>query len=668
MHAHLQSRFRVLVVEDNPADADLIREMLSESGPNSFQIESVQLLSDALAVLESKAADLVLLDLGLPDSQGLQTYRLLGQAVPEIPVIVLTGTKDMELAVTALREGAQDFLVKGEFSANLLARATQYAVERKRLENVRSFLAQKASAPGEQPFFSALARYLAKALGMDFICIDRLEGDGLSARTVAVWSDGHFEDNMTYALKDTPCGELVGQHVCCFASRVRQLFPHDQTLQTLQAESYVGVTLCDHVGKPIGLIAAIGRSPMVNRAQAETTMTMVAMRAAGEMERLAIEAEVQKTELRWRFALQASHLGAWELNPLTHSTEHTLIHDQIFGYESPVPDWSYEKFLEHVLPDERLEVDSLFREATASHSDWEFECRIRRVDGEVRWIWVAGTHAQDPEDNVERTIGVVQDITLRKEAEEVLKAAHAEIESFTNAVSHDLQSPLVTIKTFLGYLEEDLKTNKTESVAKDLGFIHGAVDKMERMLCELLQMARIGHHTNPPATTTLQEIMKEVLDILAGQIAVGGVQVAVTEKPIWLTGDRDRLVEAFQNLVDNAVKFLGDQPQPRIEIGAEQEGDEVVLFVRDNGKGIDPRHHDKVFGLFEKLDKHAPGSGLGLALVRRIVELHGGRIRVESEGVGHGATFRFTLANTQLQQPASNAERRMHHVENSMLW
>jgi len=112
-------------------------------------------------------------------------------------------------------------------------------------------------------------------------------------------------------------------------------------------------------------------------------------------------------------------------------------------------------------------------------------------------------------------------------------------------------------------------------------------------------------------------------------------------------------VEVFENLVDNAVKFLGDQPSPRVEIGMEPGDGEVVLFVRDNGKGIDPRHQSKLFGLFEQLDANQPGSGMGLAMVRRIVELHGGKIWLQSDGLGQGTTFRFTLAKTQLKQEAS---------------
>ncbi|MEI8311134.1 MAG: PAS domain S-box protein [Verrucomicrobiota bacterium] len=241
-----------------------------------------------------------------------------------------------------------------------------------------------------------------------------------------------------------------------------------------------------------------------------------------------------------------------------------------------------------------------------------------------------------------------RDITEQSKAREELLKKNAELQRFTNTVSHDLKSPLVTIKTFLGYLEKDL--DDAAAVAKDLGYIRGAADKMERLLDELLALARIGHMRNAPVTVPMQEVAGEALELVAGQIAERGVHVEVTREPVWLHGDRVRLVEVFQNLLDNAVKFLGGQPDPRIEIGAEAEGGEIVLFVRDNGKGIDLRHKSKLFGLFEKLDPQTPGSGIGLAMVRRIVEVHGGKIEAQSEGLGRGATIRFTLAGTELRK------------------
>ena len=182
-----------------------------------------------------------------------------------------------------------------------------------------------------------------------------------------------------------------------------------------------------------------------------------------------------------------------------------------------------------------------------------------------------------------------------------------------------------------------------------MGFIHSAADKMVLLLDELLKLLRVGHKKNDPVDVSLYEVVNEALMLVAGQIAARNVEVNVTQENVWIFGDRQRLVEVFQNLVDNAVKFMGDQPAPRIDIGIELVGDEVEIFVRDNGNGIDPRYQSKVFGLFEKLDASVAGAGLGLALVRRIVELHGGKIRLESDGVGLGTTFRFTLSKTHLK-------------------
>ena len=168
--------------------------------------------------------------------------------------------------------------------------------DRKQLEKVQVFLAETSAGTEVEPFFYALARFLAENLRMDFICIDRLEGDGLTARTVAVWCDGHFEDNVSYALKDTPCGEVVDQQICCYPASVCHLFPKDQVLQDLRAESYAGVTLLSHTGKPIGLIAVISREPMGDRRLAENTLKMVAVRAAGEMERLDAEQAQRASE------------------------------------------------------------------------------------------------------------------------------------------------------------------------------------------------------------------------------------------------------------------------------------------------------------------------------------------------------------------------------------
>jgi signal transduction histidine kinase len=166
---------------------------------------------------------------------------------------------------------------------------------------------------------------------------------------------------------------------------------------------------------------------------------------------------------------------------------------------------------------------------------------------------------------------------------------------------------------------------------------------MEALLNELLDMSRVGRATTLHESVTFQELAAAALETVAGQMSTGRVDVEVcNENPI-LCGDRRRLLQIWQNLLDNALKYMGDQASPRIKLGVEQQHGETVFIVCDNGIGIDPKYHEKVFGIFEKLDRRIGGVGMGLTMVKRIVEMYGGHIRVESDGAGTGSCFYFTM-------------------------
>ncbi|MEI7706572.1 MAG: PAS domain-containing protein, partial [Deltaproteobacteria bacterium] len=177
--------------------------------------------------------------------------------------------------------------------------------ERSQTEEVFAFLAQSIQPGQGVRFFDQLATFLARILHVDFVCIDRLSGDGLTAETLAVWCDGSFQDNVTYALKDTPCGDVVGKEVCCFPASVCQFFPDDVVLQELRAESYVGVTLWSHTGVPIGLIAVIGRSPLANPDVAAAVLKQVTVRSSTELERMETESALRESEARLRAFVDA---------------------------------------------------------------------------------------------------------------------------------------------------------------------------------------------------------------------------------------------------------------------------------------------------------------------------------------------------------------------------
>ncbi|MGZ9222575.1 MAG: PAS domain S-box protein, partial [Anaerolineales bacterium] len=230
-----------------------------------------------------------------------------------------------------------------------------------------------------------------------------------------------------------------------------------------------------------------------------------------------------------------------------------------------------------------------------------------------------------------------------------LEDSNAELTQFTYTVSHDLKSPLVTINGFLGYLEQDALSGNLERLKKDSQRIREATNKMHALLTELLELSRVGRMMNEPEYIPFLDLVNDALDIVHGQLESQRVTVRILPPlgtqpnlPI-VHGDRQRLTEVLQNLIDNATKYMGDQPHPMIEIGQSAEGNgNAIFFVKDNGMGIAPEYHERIFGLFNKLDSKSEGTGIGLALVKRIVEVHGGKIWVQSE-VGKGSTFYFTL-------------------------
>jgi signal transduction histidine kinase len=166
---------------------------------------------------------------------------------------------------------------------------------------------------------------------------------------------------------------------------------------------------------------------------------------------------------------------------------------------------------------------------------------------------------------------------------------------------------------------------------------------MGMLLDDLLQLSRIGRMINEPARIDMNALVTDTLTMLEGTTLRQQIEIIVQPGLPELFGDRQRIGMVLQNLIENAAKYMGNQAAPRVEIGACRRGGETVFFVGDNGIGIDPRQHDTIFGLFKKLDARSPGTGIGLALAKRIIELHGGRIWVESEGAGTGSCFLFTI-------------------------
>ncbi len=235
------------------------------------------------------------------------------------------------------------------------------------------------------------------------------------------------------------------------------------------------------------------------------------------------------------------------------------------------------------------------------------------------------------------------ELSGREKLIQELETKNAELERFTYTVSHDLKSPLVTITGFLSYLEADVASGKMDRFKQDAERIRSAADKMYSLLGELLELSRIGRLVSPSQVISFEELANSAIELEHGRLDAHHVTVMLQPDLPAVYGDPQRLSEVLQNLLDNAAEFMGEQPSPRVEIGYDgEENGFSIFFVRDNGMGIPQELQGRIFGLFDKLDPKSEGSGVGLAIVKRIVEVHGGRIWVQSE-LRKGSTFFFTL-------------------------
>lgn len=407
--------------------------------------------------------------------------------------------------------------------------AIEDITERKKVEDAQSFLVESGWAASGEDFFKSLARYLAESLRMDYVCIDRLVGEGLAAQTVAVYFDGNFEDNVRYALKDTPCGDAAGKTICIFSRGVRHLFPKDVVLRDMRAESYVGVTLWSSKGQPIGLIAVIGRKPLVHPEFSEQVLKMVSVRAAGELERRQDE-EALKT---------------------------------------------------------------LNQELLAT------------------------------------TLG--------------LKAAYRDLESFSYAASHDLKSPLITMMGLCRIILEDYAEELDDNGKDLLGRISNKAKQMEELISGLLLFSRVSAREIVKSDFNIEALAQKLANDLKPAPGERDVKFEILKLPS-AYGDLPMMNEVLVNLLINAIKFTRTKDMALIEVGGYAENDENIYYVRDNGMGFDMQLSDKLFGLFQRLHsaKEAEGTGIGLVIVKNVIEKHGGRVWAEGKP-DEGATFYFTL-------------------------
>jgi len=232
---------------------------------------------------------------------------------------------------------------------------------------------------------------------------------------------------------------------------------------------------------------------------------------------------------------------------------------------------------------------------------------------------------------------------LREELIRKLAQKNAELDRFTYTVSHDLKSPLIALQAYLSLVRDDLDQGDIVQAQADLLRTVESGDQLEHLITTLLALSRSGRIVDTPVVVSMEDVVRQAAGILEPALRGRGIQLRIPEGMPAVCVDKGRVEQVMTNLLDNAIRYMGGQPEPLIEVGFIPGPEELNFFVRDNGSGISPENLPRIFGLFERFNPEVPGSGIGLATVKRIIEAHGGRIRVESDGIGKGTTVTFTL-------------------------
>ena len=318
-----------------------------------------------------------------------------------------------------------------------------------------------------------------------------------------------------------------------------------------------------------------------------------------------------------------------------------LIHNNLVAFE------------EIIHENDREKIREIVKNALDVRNKYETQYRIITKSGKIKWVWEKAHGIFDVNGDLMYVEGFIMDITERVKAEELvnkqvdeLRRINEELERFSYTVSHDLRSPLVTIKGFLGLLREDIRDGNLQETEESMMRIESATDKMQQLLEDLLQLSRVGRIVKPYERFSMSTAANEAKELLFGLINEKKCDIEIQEDMPVVWADRSRTRELYQNLIENAIKFSKPGEKPEIKVYSTNRDDKTVFCVHDNGIGIPKEYHERIFGLFNKLDSNSQGTGVGLSLVKHIVEKHKGTIWVESDGYNTGTLFCFTL-NTE---------------------
>ena len=396
------------------------------------------------------------------------------------------------------------------------------------------------------------------------------------------------------------------------------------------------------------------------------TVESVLSIASNITEQELIDAALRESKARLEFTLAAARVGEWEIDAASGESRHSDLYDRCFGYAEPVPGWNLDMLYAHLHPDDRERVRGLVTHAFTTRTDLAFEARVIWPDGSEHWIDVHGSpyvsaRASEREDPRLRFLGIIADITLRKHTEATLRDADLRKDEFLATLAHELRNPLAPIRNAVQIMQLSRDEAMHENARK---IIERQLKQMVHLVDDLLDVSRISQGKVELRLEQV-DVADAVLDAIETSrplIDAGRHHLTTKLAPpraLMVEADSTRLCQIVANLLNNAAKYTPEGGH--IQVLAERDGNEAVITVQDSGIGLSQDMLPRVFDMFAQVDRSMEraqgGLGIGLALVKRLVEMHGGSVHATSEGPDRGCRFvvRLPLIRAPSRAPSADA-------------
>ena len=500
-------------------------------------------------------------------------------------------------------------------------------------------------------------------IGADCVMIGEIQPGMENVRVLSMYLDGRYIPDYSYSLKGTPCENVAEKQFCIYTDNVVQLFPDSRDLVELHIRGYMGTPLRNSAGQVIGVLCTLFRNPIQPLPIMQEIISIIAVKAAAEIERTHIVAALEESEKNYRTLVESANSIILRFSPdgtVTFANPYAL---SFFGFTR---DELIGKNVVGTIVPQRDSNGMDLREMIldiAVHPERYKVHQNENITRDQRRVWVSWTNQVllDADGGVVEVLSVGNDITRLKEMEDALQhinemlerkvaertteleSANKELEAFSYSVSHDLRAPLRAIDGFAYMILSKFSDQLPEEGARYLERIRQNILNMGQLIDAILNFSRMSRQ--PLSTQTIYPVsmVNEIIEVLQPSIRERKVEISVRDLPPF-QGDPSLVRQVFANLISNALKFSKQREKARIEIGSTTKDGHTVYHVRDNGVGFDMQFKDKIFGVFQRLHstQEYEGTGIGLAIVQRIIQRHKGKIWVES-GINKGTTFYFTF-------------------------